>query len=155
MAEMIEKFFLGAEGTEKLIERVREEIVQRSQEVLEEAKISGAFDGEDGKRGFSIHYYRDDHISAVPGDEETESYEIDVDASSVQIDDLILGSNYDIYQVKSFVEVGIAHCERLFSVKGTDGQPGATPVKGTDYWTDADKAEIKSYVDDAILGGAW
>lgn len=29
------------------------------------------------------------------------------------------------------------------------------PVKGVDYWTDADKAEIKSYVDDAILGGAW
>lgn len=32
---------------------------------------------------------------------------------------------------------------------------GYTPVKGTDYWTDADKAEIKSYVDEAILGGAW
>ena len=30
-----------------------------------------------------------------------------------------------------------------------------TPVKGVDYWTDADKAEIKSYVDEAILGGAW
>lgn len=29
------------------------------------------------------------------------------------------------------------------------------PVKGVDYWTDADKAEIKSYVDEAILGGAW
>ena len=32
---------------------------------------------------------------------------------------------------------------------------GYTPEKGTDYWTDADKAEIKSYVDEAILGGAW
>jgi hypothetical protein len=32
---------------------------------------------------------------------------------------------------------------------------GYTPVRGTDYWTDADKAEIKSYVDDAILNGAW
>lgn len=30
-----------------------------------------------------------------------------------------------------------------------------TPVRGTDYWTDEDKAEIKSYVDEAILGGAW
>ena len=35
------------------------------------------------------------------------------------------------------------------------GKDGHTPQKGTDYWTDADKAEIKSYVDDAILGGAW
>lgn len=36
-----------------------------------------------------------------------------------------------------------------------DGKDGSTPVRGTDYWTDTDKAEIKSYVDSAILGGAW
>lgn len=36
-----------------------------------------------------------------------------------------------------------------------DGADGYTPVRGTDYWTDADKAEIKSYVDDAILNGEW
>lgn len=36
-----------------------------------------------------------------------------------------------------------------------DGTDGYTPQKGVDYWTDADKAEIKSYVDEAILGGAW
>ena len=36
-----------------------------------------------------------------------------------------------------------------------NGKNGKTPVRGTDYWTDADKEEIKSYVDDAILGGAW
>lgn len=29
------------------------------------------------------------------------------------------------------------------------------PVRGNDYWTAADIAEIKSYVDNAILGGAW
>ncbi len=38
---------------------------------------------------------------------------------------------------------------------GPQGKDGYTPVKGTDYWTEADKAEIKSYVDEAILGGAW
>lgn len=53
---------------------------------------------------------------------------------------------------------------------GNDGQPGETgpqgepgekgtdgysPVRGIDYWTDEDKAEIKGYVDEAILGGAW
>ena len=30
-----------------------------------------------------------------------------------------------------------------------------TPVKGVDYWNEEDKAEIKSYVDEAILGGVW
>ena len=32
---------------------------------------------------------------------------------------------------------------------------GDSPVKGIDYWTDSDIAEIKAYVDDAILGGKW
>ena len=36
------------------------------------------------------------------------------------------------------------------AIKGKDGY---TPVKGTDYWTDEDKAEIQSYIDTQI-GGA-
>ena len=36
-----------------------------------------------------------------------------------------------------------------------NGKDGYSPVRGTDYWTEADKAEIKSYVDQAILNGAW
>lgn len=42
--------------------------------------------------------------------------------------------------------------------KGEDGAPGKdgyTPIRGTDYWTAADIAEIKGYVDEAILGGSW
>lgn len=41
---------------------------------------------------------------------------------------------------------------------GPAGQPGAdgyTPKRGTDYWTSSDIAQIKSYVDSAILGGSW
>lgn len=38
---------------------------------------------------------------------------------------------------------------------GQDGADGYTPVRGKDYWTEEDKAEIKTYVDEAILGGAW
>lgn len=39
--------------------------------------------------------------------------------------------------------------------RGEAGVDGYTPVRGTDYWTEADIATIKGYVDDAILGGAW
>lgn len=39
--------------------------------------------------------------------------------------------------------------------QGEKGEDGYTPVKGTDYWTPEDIAEIKGYVDEAILGGAW
>lgn len=40
-------------------------------------------------------------------------------------------------------------------IPGPKGDPGYTPVKGVDYWTEEDIAEIKQYVDEAILGGAW
>ncbi len=39
--------------------------------------------------------------------------------------------------------------------KGESGADGYTPVRGKDYWTDADIAQIKAYVDGAILGGEW
>lgn len=39
--------------------------------------------------------------------------------------------------------------------RGLQGENGYTPVRGTDYWTPEDIAEIKNYVDEAILGGAW
>ena len=39
--------------------------------------------------------------------------------------------------------------------QGRAGADGKTPIRGTDYWTDADKVEIKKWVDDAILNGKW
>lgn len=33
---------------------------------------------------------------------------------------------------------------------GQDGQDGYTPIKGTDYWTNEDKKEIESYIDDKL-----
>ena len=45
--------------------------------------------------------------------------------------------------------------EEINAIQGAKGQDGYTPVRGKDYWTDADKSEIKTYVDDAILRGVW
>ena len=39
--------------------------------------------------------------------------------------------------------------------RGSKGDKGDPPTKGIDYWTAADKAEIKAYVDEAILKGEW
>ena len=38
---------------------------------------------------------------------------------------------------------------------GRDGTDGITPVRGSDYWNEKDIAEIKSYIDTAIINGAW
>lgn len=35
------------------------------------------------------------------------------------------------------------------------GEDGYTPVKGIDYWTEEDIAEIHAYIDEAILNGKW
>ena len=39
--------------------------------------------------------------------------------------------------------------------KPTNGTNGYTPVRGTDYWTQADIDSMHQYIDDQILGGAW
>lgn len=52
-------------------------------------------------------------------------------------------------------EPGTDSSWQMYVSKGDKGNPGYTPVRGTDYWTDADQAEIKSYVDEAILNGEW
>lgn len=40
------------------------------------------------------------------------------------------------------------------AIKGTDGTDGKTPVRGTDYWTAADKQEIVSDVLAALPDGS-
>ena len=45
--------------------------------------------------------------------------------------------------------------DALAQAKESGEFDGYSPVRGTDYWTDADKAEIKGYVDTAILNGSW
>lgn len=57
-----------------------------------------------------------------------------------------------LHEAQIYTDTAIAQVKESGGLKGEDGY---TPVRGTDYWTDADKAEIKSYVDDAILNGAW
>ena len=73
-------------------------------------------------------------------------------------------SAYEIAVKNGFEGTEQEWLESLHGEDGKDGQPGKdgqngadgySPVRGVDYWTEADKDEIKSYVDEAILGGAW
>ena len=50
---------------------------------------------------------------------------------------------------------GVTRYADLPYMSGSTGGSCNTPVRGIDYWTDEDVAEIKTYVDDAILGGVW
>lgn len=70
----------------------------------------------------------------------------------------LLSEKVSTDEISSVIDEALSQAKASGEFDGADGQNGVdgkTPVRGTDYWTDADKAEIKSYVDDAILGGAW
>lgn len=56
-------------------------------------------------------------------------------------------SPYDIAVDNGFVGT---ETEWLESLKATDGKDGVTPVRGKDYWTSEDIAEIQSYIDAQI-----
>ena len=74
-----------------------------------------------------------------------------------QVGDLVIQTNGMITQVTAVNASGNAGSGGgTFDMGNVIGNmQGHTPVRGTDYWTDADKNEIKSYVDDAILNGKW
>ena len=74
-----------------------------------------------------------------------------------QVGDLVIQTNGMITQVTAVNASGDAsQGGGTFDMGAVIGNmQGHTPVRGTDYWTDADKNEIKSYVNDAILSGKW
>ena len=66
-----------------------------------------------------------------------------------------IASKLDTSELPTVINTALAQAKASGEFDGADGVDGYTPVRGTDYWTDADKAEIKAYVEEAILGGAW
>ena len=49
----------------------------------------------------------------------------------------------------------IDKADRVYNAAQAGEFDGYSPVRGVDYWTAADIEEIHSFVEDAILGGAW
>ena len=44
---------------------------------------------------------------------------------------------------------------QMINSDAVKGDPGYTPVRGTDYWTDADIASMQAYCEEMILEGKW
>jgi len=109
--------------------------------VLAQAKASGEFDGADGAKG-------DDGIGIVSVQQTTTST---ADDGNNIITVRLTNGTTSTFTVQN----GSKGSKGDQGIQGETGAPGYSPVRGTDYWTNADKAEIKSYVDEAILGGEW
>lgn len=54
----------------------------------------------------------------------------------------------DVNKIKEDAENGLFNGEK--GEKGEPGKDGKTPIKGEDYWTNEDKKEIESYIDDKL-----
>ena len=58
----------------------------------------------------------------------------------------------------SIAEPAADVCSQIIQMINSDavkGDPGYTPVRGTDYWTDADIASMQAYCEEMILEGKW
>lgn len=113
-------------------------------DALAQAKASGEFDGADGVQG----------ADGAKGEDGVGISSVQQTTTSTEDDgnNIVTVTLTDGTTSTFTVQNGSKGAD---GAKGDTGPAGATPVRGTDYWTEADKAEIKAYVDDAILNGEW
>lgn len=123
---------------------------------LEEAKESGEFDGSRGNGILNITTAPSSYTTATGGF--TPTYRIALStvktqskASEVLVGDTLAYSYYHYpvgYVDASYVYLGtrknIRGATGSAGAAGADGADGYTPIKGTDYFTEADKAEMVS-----------
>lgn len=70
--------------------------------------------------------------------------------SQSKVNEVLVGDviQYSYYQYPvGYVDSSYVYCGTRTSIRGATG---TTPVRGTDYWTEDDKTEIKDYVYDAL-----
>ena len=116
--------------------------------------------GPKGDRGLSIWFSKYARGGNIGSQWWSDLYNTKV-GFGPQVGDLVIQSNGMITQVTAVDASGIVSTGGgTFSMGDVIGNmQGHTPVRGTDYWTDADKQSIydetKQYVEDAILNGKW
>lgn len=112
--------------------------------------------GPKGDRGLSIWFNKNAYGGNLQGKWWSDLYSTRV-GFGPQVGDLTIQTNGMITQVTAVNASGDASTGGgTFDIGAVIGNmQGHTPVRGTDYWNDEDKNEIKSYVNDAILNGKW
>lgn len=90
----------------------------------------------------------------------TPTYRIALSAVKTQagVSEVLVGDTirYSYYHYPIIhVDASYAYCRARVNIRGAAGAAGATPVKGTDYYTDADKAEMVNAVKAALNSETW
>lgn len=107
---------------------------------LKAAKDSGAFKGDKGDPGKDFTYadFTAEQLSALKGDKGDPFTYADFTAAQLAA---LKGDKGEPFKYSDFTS------DQLAALKGAPGDPGPMPVKGKDYYTEADKAEL---VDDVL-----
>lgn len=103
--------------------------------------------GKDGKDGVGIRSVTQEVVSEESGGENVVAVKL-TDSSSYR---------FTVRNGKQGAkgDAGLPGAKGDPGEPGKDGADGKTPQRGTDYWTDADIASIKSYLETVILNGEW
>ena len=123
---------------------------------LEQAKASGAFDGATGQRGtglLAITTAPSSYTTEVNGITPTYRIALSTVKSQAGVDEVLVGDTlrYSYYHYPIiYVDASYVYCRARVSIRGGTGAAGATPERGTDYFTPADKTEMVNSVKEAL-----
>ena len=118
------------------------ELADAIAQALAEAKASGEFDGEPGKDGVDGGYY-------APSVDDDGNLTWTASADNMPA---VTGANIEGPQGNKG-DTGATGAQGPAGADGSPGVDGYTPVRGVDYWTDADQQAI---VDDVLAAlPAW
>jgi hypothetical protein len=137
---------------------------------LEQAKTSGEFDGDPGQRGtgiLKITTAPSSYTTATGGFTPTYRVALSTVLSQAKVTEVLVGDTvgYSYYHYPvGYVDSSYVYLDTRVSIRGATGGTGAagkdgtTPVKGTDYFTEADKTEMVNAVLAALptwTGGSY
>lgn len=113
--------------------------------------------GHTGSRGFgllAITTAPSSYTTAVNGLEPKYRIALSTVKTQASTDEVFAGDTlrYSYYHYPViYVDASYVYCRARVSIRGATGAAGTTPVKGTDYYTEADKAEMVSDTEVKII----
>lgn len=143
---------IGPQGPKGADGEVRfEELTDAQKDQLKGEPGKDGVDGKDGKDGVSVTHYWDGtvlHITSSSG-----SSQVDLKGEPGQQGPQGVQGIQGVKGDKG--DTGAQGVQGIQGEKGETGATGAdgyTPIRGTDYWTEADKAEVVEETQQAVVG---
>ena len=125
---------------------------------LATAKESGEFDGQRGTGILKVTTSPASYTTTTAGVSPIKRMAISTVLKESGVSEVLVGDcigySYYLYHIY-YVDETYAYMDKYQSIRGATGAAGTTPVKGTDYFTSADKTEMVNAVIAALPYETW